>query len=478
MCLLAYGLWRLRDRVRPGVVFALYLLGSGLERFLVEFVRRNSEVLAGLTAPQLESLGLLRDRAARGSALLVRRGGTGRAPPERHGRSDGSMPAGDNHLRWPPARLSHAFPLGSRLNERGRLEVGGCDTIELAARVRHARLRRRRGRPARPRARLPGGRARRRSRRLPRRVRLQGVSLHRRARAVRAGGAVVRRGLRRRAAPGAGAPASRPSGSCCTATPSPRPSCAMALAPRRRADRDRQLRRDRAARAPDRRRARSPARGSQAVLMRVTPDVRGETHEKISTGQADSKFGFAMADAAEAIERVRAVAGPRAAGPARAHRLPAAGPRALPARRRGARARSATSRSGTSAAASACGYTEEQPRRPRSRTTWQRSSSAAQANGHGPRAAPADRARPRAVRQRGRDALHGRERQAERLALGGRRRRHVRQPAPDALRRALRGARGRPLRRLDRVRARGQALRVRRRDRARRARSTTRARAT
>src|ERR1700686_655491 len=43
MCLLAYGLWRLRDRVRPGVVFALYLLLSGLERFLVEFIRRNHE---------------------------------------------------------------------------------------------------------------------------------------------------------------------------------------------------------------------------------------------------------------------------------------------------------------------------------------------------------------------------------------------------------------------------------------------------
>src|SRR5271167_2181392 len=28
--------------------------------------------------------------------------------------------------------LSEVFPLGSRLNERGRLEVGGCDTIELA----------------------------------------------------------------------------------------------------------------------------------------------------------------------------------------------------------------------------------------------------------------------------------------------------------------------------------------------------------
>jgi len=58
MCLLAYALWQLRDRVRPGVIFALYLALSGLERFLVEFVRRNSEVLAGLTTPQLESVGL------------------------------------------------------------------------------------------------------------------------------------------------------------------------------------------------------------------------------------------------------------------------------------------------------------------------------------------------------------------------------------------------------------------------------------
>ena len=59
MCLLAYLLWQLRDRVRPGVVFALYLVGSGLERFLVEFIRRNKEVLVGLTAPQVESLVLL-----------------------------------------------------------------------------------------------------------------------------------------------------------------------------------------------------------------------------------------------------------------------------------------------------------------------------------------------------------------------------------------------------------------------------------
>src|ERR1700726_4130601 len=75
MCLVAYALWRLRDRVRRGVIFALYLVLSGLERLLVEFIRRNSEVLAGLTAPQLESIALLIIGVA-WLALLVRRGGT------------------------------------------------------------------------------------------------------------------------------------------------------------------------------------------------------------------------------------------------------------------------------------------------------------------------------------------------------------------------------------------------------------------
>jgi diaminopimelate decarboxylase len=42
----------------------------------------------------------------------------------------------------------------------------------------------------------------------------------------------------------------------------------------------------------------------QAVLLRVTPDVAGETHEKISTGQADSKFGFGLGEARVAIERL------------------------------------------------------------------------------------------------------------------------------------------------------------------------------
>jgi phosphatidylglycerol---prolipoprotein diacylglyceryl transferase len=59
MGLIAWWLWRMRDRYRPGVLFALYLLLSGLERLLIEFLRRNHRVVAGLTTPQLESIGLM-----------------------------------------------------------------------------------------------------------------------------------------------------------------------------------------------------------------------------------------------------------------------------------------------------------------------------------------------------------------------------------------------------------------------------------
>ena len=52
-------LWRLRDRFAPGVLFGLYLMIAGIERFLVEFIRRNDEVLAGLTEAQLIALAML-----------------------------------------------------------------------------------------------------------------------------------------------------------------------------------------------------------------------------------------------------------------------------------------------------------------------------------------------------------------------------------------------------------------------------------
>jgi len=86
MGLVAWVLWRLRDRFRPGVLFALYLLLAGAERFLVEFVRRNEAVVAGLTTAQVQSLVL----AAAGTAWLIvaarRGGGLGRGL----GRTEGS----------------------------------------------------------------------------------------------------------------------------------------------------------------------------------------------------------------------------------------------------------------------------------------------------------------------------------------------------------------------------------------------------
>jgi len=45
---------------------------------------------------------------------------------------------------------------------------------------------------------------------------------------------------------------------------------------------------------------------TQEVLVRVTPDVAGDTHAGISTGQADSKFGFSLDAAREAIGRLQA----------------------------------------------------------------------------------------------------------------------------------------------------------------------------
>jgi phosphatidylglycerol:prolipoprotein diacylglycerol transferase len=68
MGLIALALWRLRDRVRPGILFALWLVLSGAERVLVEIIRRNDAVVAGLTLPQLLSLAMV----AAGAAWLFR----------------------------------------------------------------------------------------------------------------------------------------------------------------------------------------------------------------------------------------------------------------------------------------------------------------------------------------------------------------------------------------------------------------------
>ncbi len=79
MGLLAWFLWRRRDSMPPGALFALYLVLAGAERFLVEFLRRNDRVVAGLTVPQLVALAMVAGGAV-WLAVLLRGGRTMPAP--------------------------------------------------------------------------------------------------------------------------------------------------------------------------------------------------------------------------------------------------------------------------------------------------------------------------------------------------------------------------------------------------------------
>jgi phosphatidylglycerol:prolipoprotein diacylglycerol transferase len=75
MGLATYVLWRLRGRLWPGLLLALYLVLAGLERFLVEFIRRNDEVVLGLTQAQLISLAMLVGGVVWMWVVAARRGG-------------------------------------------------------------------------------------------------------------------------------------------------------------------------------------------------------------------------------------------------------------------------------------------------------------------------------------------------------------------------------------------------------------------
>jgi phosphatidylglycerol:prolipoprotein diacylglycerol transferase len=59
MGLAAVVLWHLRDRFAPGVLFGIYLMIAGVERFLIEFIRRNDDLVAGLTLAQVIGLAML-----------------------------------------------------------------------------------------------------------------------------------------------------------------------------------------------------------------------------------------------------------------------------------------------------------------------------------------------------------------------------------------------------------------------------------
>jgi phosphatidylglycerol---prolipoprotein diacylglyceryl transferase len=79
MGLVAYLLWRLRDRYQAGVLFSIYLVLAGTERFLVEFIRRNDHVILGLTQAQLISIGMIAAGAV-WMSVKASRGSLVRAP--------------------------------------------------------------------------------------------------------------------------------------------------------------------------------------------------------------------------------------------------------------------------------------------------------------------------------------------------------------------------------------------------------------
>jgi diaminopimelate decarboxylase len=207
--------------------------------------------------------------------------------------------------------LSPVFPLGSRLNERGRLEIGGCDTLELAKEygtpaylVAEDDLR------ARARAFVQAGAA----------------SEHADFNVVFASKAFpctavlalfaeeglwcdVASGGELHLALNAGFPAER---IVMHGNAKSEAELAMALEAGvglivvDNLDELDRLQRLTAQGAHE--------GASQEVLIRVTPDVRGETHEKISTGQANSKFGFSVVDVPAAIERIEGIPGLTLAG--------------------------------------------------------------------------------------------------------------------------------------------------------------------
>jgi diaminopimelate decarboxylase len=245
-----------------------------------------------------------------------------------------------NHLMATDTALSHVFPLGSRLNERGHIEVGGCDTIELAREF---------GTPAyvvaeddlrtRARAFRQAGRDAGHedfhvvfaSKAFPCTAVLglfaqEGLwcdvasagELHLALHAGFAPERILMHGnaksegeLRMALEHGIGLividnfdeierlaglidsfrPAHVPAGRTVHARSGTTPHAALS--------------------SPIGDETHDPRQG---VLLRATPDVRGDTHEKISTGQADSKFGFSMVDIPAAIERVRGVASLRLDG--------------------------------------------------------------------------------------------------------------------------------------------------------------------
>ena len=197
-------------------------------------------------------------------------------------------------------QVSHVLPLGSRINERGRLEVGGCDLVELAREV---------GTPAYVVA-EDDLRARARAFRAAFATHADDVDIHFAAKAFPCTAVLAlfaQEGLACDVAGGGELAAALRAG----------------FDPGRihvhgNAKTEEDLRDaleagvghvvlDNAAEI-DRLERLLPAGAGQPVQMRIAPGVSPDTHPAISTGGPNTKFGFNLAEAPQAIARVRASA--------------------------------------------------------------------------------------------------------------------------------------------------------------------------
>src|SRR3954466_12946022 len=187
--------------------------------------------------------------------------------------------------------VSHVYPLGSRLNEQGRLEVGGCDTIELAREF---------GTPAyvyaeddmraRARAYLEAFRARAEHFEVIYASKAFPCTAAFRLFAEEGLSADVASGGELHLALAGGVPAER---------------IHMHGNNKTRAELDYALSAGVGHIVVDSFDEVERLRGSGArVLLRVTPGIKPSTHSYIQTGQEDSKFGFGLDDVPRAVNAV------------------------------------------------------------------------------------------------------------------------------------------------------------------------------
>jgi diaminopimelate decarboxylase len=191
------------------------------------------------------------------------------------------------------AGVSHVYPLGSRLNERGRLEVGGCDVLELAEEF---------GTPAYVYA-EDDIRARARQYMEAFRARTEHFEVVYASKAFPCTAAyrlLVEEGLSCDVASG---------GELFLALKGGFPPDRIYLHGNNKSDAEIEYAVEQGvghivADSFDELDRLERIAPGQKVLLRVTPGIKPETHAFISTGQEDSKFGFGVEEVPRAIERI------------------------------------------------------------------------------------------------------------------------------------------------------------------------------